>query len=679
MLPSESLRASAEIMQKLNPNRHQSEAVQSSVRRHERKTGEHLQKPIDKTANHLGRISMLSEQERVLERYRTHVLDSMLLQYDDVSDSYWQAWEQRNRDNGQGAKVLDEEEKRNTVDGDRNFQANSLMPWFTTLSDQQAGYPLWFQMYALEGVARLGKLQKKTNGDQLEYSYSRRRKDSAMPFPKCSPDALHKVYETVEAAYGDQQADKNEAYNGSFNRLYAQTVMEDKFVVEMPDHPQDVIGEWRVYDRDSKDELLEASSENWCIVDETWAKYYLHNSNQFYFFHLQDSESGDTAQVASASIRMKRDKGRRLVVDEVSGATNGSRQELDEVLEPLVLQKVLSLPGGEAYLQREYDKQMLMTLDQKQQAGEEFTCEELDFLYEIDHTISLRFYHDEDPTERDPRARELKVDRVRHVDILREQYGDMAEFLVMDRTEMAEHAYEALMAGVAPEIIVNKLRSEDIVLRIPVLFDYGVDETHILDRLNSRAVMFSFDMLLKCGVAIDTLMERLSAEELIENIDHLRESGAQISIPELIDRLDEEGQLENYFKKIMRYRSEFDINEVVKKCPPYLIAEHLDILIASGAKVDVNALIMDEHIVPYTLGLRLYSLLRHGADVYALCDRLRDNVVAKNINLLRAYGMKADDILQRLSPDDALLHLDTLMECGASEDALEQKIYSTTS
>ena len=199
---------------------------------------------------------------------------------------------------------------------------------------------------------------------------------------------------------------------------------------------------------------------------------------KFIIFRLEDPNSpGVFASNGSASIRLDPNG----IVDEVSGLNDG--QAVEDALIPIVKEKTLSLPGGEKYLQKFDDKQTLIKLDNKMEAGEDLTKEELSFLYELDRPIAtLDTYNREDP-----RIPELK-----------EKYG-------------IEYALEK---GVDANKMVASLDSYDIAKNLDTLFENGAGVNNIVNNMDSFNIEKNLDYLLRCGADINNIVNNMDSDDI---------------------------------------------------------------------------------------------------------------------------------------------------------------------
>lgn len=348
------------------------------------------------------------------QRFLNDTLANLVINPDNIPDSYWHAQEQILRDNGQ-ARELSDHDKKFLASKIINQQRESLRPWGEYLGHKDCPYPTWFKVYAINGISKMGAF------DKDKRVFRKRDETTVAPYPRLDAATLGKTYDAIADFYNlgqkdfaDQPHNSKESEtrdiqlealvrSGNFNKLYSKLLLEKKVIIKTPEQSEDVHGVWQEYLPGNEERLAKAAEGTpWCIASPAVAKSYLENeyygNNQnnrakFILFHLQDPETGALAENACASIRLD-DNGQ---VAEVSGLNDG--QALEDSLVPTVQEKVLSLPGGEEYQQAFEDKQHLIAMDRKMQAGEyDFSEDDIRFIFESDREIStLDTYNDTDP------------------------------------------------------------------------------------------------------------------------------------------------------------------------------------------------------------------------------------------------------------------------------------------
>ena len=606
-------------------------------------------------------FAYLSRLDRIVEKYGDKAeqklwaasAENVVMGYEDIPDSYWKQQEQILRDNGQG-RELSRYEKEILAEDLIDKQRQSITSWTNYLGDKNCPYPLWFKVYAFDGISKMSNALNLDDAD-----YNRRDNTTALSFPKLNAEILAKVYRQINDFYGvdkenwlAQHSDDEKLVSlvksANFPKLYAKELVDTKVILKTPERTEDIHGDWFEYKLGDEEEIASlAEGTKWCVVDPNVAHNYLvygQYSNpeeedddydqdyeddedwedddikvedpeaKFIIFRLEDPNSpGVFASNGSASIRLDPDG----IVAEVSGLNDG--QAVEDALVPIVKEKALSLPGGEKYLQKFDDKQTLIKLDNKMKEGEDLTKEELSFLYELDRPIAtLDTYNEEDP-----RIPELK-----------EKYG-------------IEYALEK---GVDVNKLVSSLESQDIAKNLDSLLEHGAD------------------------INVNELVSSLYPDDIVDNLGTLLRNGADIDVNELASSLDIDDILLN-LGTFLKHGA--DINHIVNNMSSKNIADNLDTLLNRGADIDVNKLVLSLH--PNTIIYRLGTLLRNGADINVILSNLKPNQIANDLDTLIKYGANIDinELVSSLDADMILENLDTLLKHGADVNNIVSNINSS--
>ena len=426
-------------------------------------------------------FAYLSRLDRIIEKHGDKAeqkiweasAENVVMDYEDIPDSYWKQQEQILRDNGQG-RELSRYEKEILAEDLIDKQRQSITSWANYLGDKNCPYPLWFKVYAFDGIS---KMSNALNLDEADYN--RRDNTTALSFPKLNAEILAKVYRQINDFYGvdkenwlskhsDDEKLVSLVKSANFPKLYAKELVDTKVIIKTPERTEDVHGDWFEYKLGDEEEIASlAEGTRWCVVDPNVAHIYLvygeygHSRNteadeesnskaKFIIFRLEDPNApGIFASNGSASIRLDPNG----IVDEISGLNDG--QAVEDALVPIVKEKTLSLPGGEKYLQKFDDKQALIRLDKKMEKGEDLTKEELSFLYELDRPIAtLDTYNIVDP-----RIPELK-----------EKYG----------------IKYALEKGVDANKMVASLEPYDLAKNLDSFVNHGADINNVVEKCTQR-------------------------------------------------------------------------------------------------------------------------------------------------------------------------------------------------
>ena len=618
--------------------------------------------------------------------------ENLVMDYEDIPDAYWKQQEQILRDNGQG-RELSRDEKETLAEDLIEKQRESINTWSNYLGDKDCPYPLWFKVYAFDGVSKMGLINKETK------EFEKRDKSTVASFPTLNPEVLAKVYRNINEFYGvgkedwlaqhpDDEKLVSLVKSGNFPKLYAKELFETKTIIKTPEKPEDIEGDWFTYQLGDEDELAKAAEgTGWCIADPnvahnylSYGNYYAGNDNyweededdseednqnsskaKFIIFKLKAPNSPDGYSTNGvASIRLDPDG----KVAEVSGLDDG--QALEDSLVQTVKEKVLSLPGGKEFLQKFEDKQTLINLDHKLQKGEDLTKEELSFLYELDRPIAtLDTYNNQDP-----RITELKEKY--GIEYALEKGVDANKLVSsLDSGHIAYHLDNLLEHGADIDNIVSNLDSGHIAYHLDILLKYGadIDVNKLVSNLDLDSIICNLDTLLRNGADIHNIVSNLDLDpyNIVYNLDTLLEHGADIDVNKLVSSLELYDIAPN-LDTLLKHGADIDVNKLVSNLDPYSIVCNLDTLLKHGADIDVNKLV--SNLDPNDIAYKLDTLLRNGADidVNKLVSNLDPNDIACNPDILLRNGVDIHNIVSNLDPYNIVYNLDTLLEHGADID-----------
>ena len=629
--------------------------------------------------------------------------ENLVMDYEDIPDAYWKQQEQILRDNGQGRK-LSEYEKKILADDLIDKQRQSITSWANYLSDKNCPYPLWFKVYAFDGIS---KMSNALNLDDA--NYDRRDHTTALSFPKLNAEILAKVYRQINDFYGvdkenwlskhsDDEKLVSLVKSANFPKLYAKELVDTKVILKTPERTEDVHGDWFEYKLGDEEEIASlAEGTRWCVVDPNVAHNYLvygeyghsrstgsdeesNSKAKFIIFRLEDPNSpGIFASNGSASIRLDPNG----IVDEISGLNDG--QAVEDALVPIVKEKALSLPGGEKYLQKFDDKQALIRLDKKMEKGEDLTKEELSFLYELDRPIAtLDTYNEEDPRIPELKekydleyALEKGVDAnkmvasldscniAKNLDTLLEHGADINNTVNhMKAYDIAKNLDSLLKQGANINNTINNMDSYRIAKNLDTLLKYSaiIDVNELVSELKTYEVSENLETLLKNGADIDLVVNRMRYSDIVDKLDYLIEHGANIDVNELVSRLNSFNISDNLDTLL---KNGADINVALNKMDPYYIVNKLDFLIEHGANIDVNELVSE--LKSYDILQNLDTLLKNGADIDLVVGKIKSHDIVYKLDFLLAHDANIDvnELVSELGSYDISQNLDTLLKNGA--------------
>ncbi len=666
-------------------------------------------------------FAYLSRLDRIVEKYGDKAeqklwaasAENLVMDYEDIPEAYWKQQEQILRDNGQG-RELSRREKEILAEDLIDKQRQSITSWANYLGDKNCPYPLWFKVYAFDGISKMSNALNLDDAD-----YNRRDNTTALSFPKLNAEILAKVYSQINDFYGvdkenwlAQHSDDEKLVSlvksANFPKLYAKELVDTKVILKTPERTEDVHGDWFEYKLGDEEEIASlAEGTRWCVVDPNVAHNYLvygeyghsksmgadkesNSKAKFIIFRLEDPNSpGVFASNGSASIRLDPDG----IVAEVSGLNEG--QAVEDALVPIVKEKTLFLPGGEEYLQKFEDKQALIRLDKKMEKGEDLTKEELSFLYELDRPIAtLDTYNDEDP--RIPELKEkygieyalekgVDVNKmvaslgslsiVRNLDTFLEHGADIDvnELVSNLRSVYIARYLDTLLrngADIDVNELVSSLDSHSITRNLDKLLRKGadIDVNELVSSLDPKYIAYNLDTFLKHGADINIIVSNMRSDDIADNLDTLLKNGADIDVNELVSCLDTDDIVYS-LDTLMKNGAEIDFNKIIVDLGPVYVARSLNHLLDHGA--DINNIVnnMDSFdIVP-----RLDFLLKNGADIdiNKLVSELDPYDISQNLDALLRNGADIDNILSNMSPNYIVFNLDTLLEHGADIDINE--------
>ena len=629
--------------------------------------------------------------------------ENLVMDYEDIPEAYWKQQEQILRDNGQGRK-LSEYEKEILAEDLIDKQRQSITSWTNYLGDKNCPYPLWFKVYAFDGISKMSNTLNLDDAD-----YNRRDNTTALSFPKLNAEILAKVYRQINDFYGVDKKDwlsKNSddeklvslVKSANFPKLYAKELVDTKVILKTPERTEDVHGDWFEYKLGDEEEIANlAEGTRWCVVDPNVAHNYLvygeyghsrstradeesNSKAKFIIFRLEAPNApGIFASNGSASIRLD-PNGK---VAEISGLNEG--QAVEDALVPIVKEKTLSLPGGEKYLQKFDDKQALIRLDKKMEKGEDLTKEELSFLYELDRPIAtLDTYNEEDPRIPELKekydleyALEKGVDAnkmvasldscniAKNLDTLLEHGADINNTVNhMKAYDIAKNLDSLLKQGANINNTINNMDSYRIAKNLDTLLKYSaiIDVNELVSELKTYEVSENLETLLKNGADIDLVVNRMRYSDIVDKLDYLIEHGANIDVNELVSRLNSFNISDNLDTLL---KNGADINVALNKMDPYYIVNKLDFLIEHGANIDVNELVSE--LKSYDILQNLDTLLKNGADIDLVVGKIKSHDIVYKLDFLLARDANIDvnELVSELGSYDISQNLDTLLKNGA--------------
>lgn len=386
---------------------------------------------------------------------------------------------------------------------------------------------------------------------------------------------------------------------------------------------------------------------------------------EFHLFHLIDPETGKESPTACASVRMARG-----AVAEISGLKGDKNQYLEDSLVPTVEEKVRALPGGDRYLRAFTDKQLLIAMDRKFAEGEDFTVEELEFLYELERKIEYI-----DTYNSDPRPDQFKGQRKeRNEAILREKYSAIDTHVLMNEEIGRLASIDQLVReGVSGPLLLSRISPGKILENIDTLQSAGNTLDVIVGRMYGSSIIENIELLEARGakIDIDAAVATSHAEVIAANLPMLQERGAHIDMEELDKRLSSYVTMK-YIGNLVDAGMDIDLNTVVERNGADNALKNLDEVVRVGAKVDLNWIVREvEDVNDVYRGMS--ALLRHGVDPQLLLQRYMSKspvLAVASFPELTAAGanIDIDELVDSLAPYEKAQYLSELQQFGASID-----------
>ena len=562
--------------------------------------------------------------------------DSLTVKLENIPDSYWETQAQIQRDNGLDENISDYEKTILAKDLAAR-QSESIKNWSEYLGQKDSPYPMWFKLFAWDGVTKMSAIY-----DKGKQHFAKRDETTVAPYPHLNPAVLAQVYDAIRTANGLNESGESTTINMdefakkatktyNFNKIYSLFLSRQTAAPEVPKNPDDVHGDWIEYKPGDEKALAEAAAGTpWCVASPAVGKNYLltgkygsedieetKSKAKFYLFHLSDGETGRLANSACASIRLDTNGN----VAEISGIQDG--QVLHDSLVPTVEKKVRTLPGGESFLKAFADKRELIKLDKKMQSGEDLSDTELRFIYEIDCPIHKVEMYGED-------MRVIEIKQKYPIDKLIERRivsaRELKKRLAKD-SEYVDDVISLLNAGIDARTIEEDASygTQDI----DALLEHGISHKDILTILGTKWAIENSDFVFSRGINASEIAKQIPTAELLDHLDFLdknnvpynlnllmhtsmRQSGGS-EILENTDAILSHGGKIN-FKKIARKVGPFD---VINQAKTFCAHQHGDLVKKAIANIKKDE---DLNSYYYTISSHLGDLLDGGVEIEDLSE-----------------------------------------------------------
>ncbi len=393
-----------------NPELQTSAEVNRAVKRHERHDDEKIpNNPSERIEAYMGRLEnvFLNPDERTrtrnLEMFRDKIYDALIIKKDNFPDSYFELQKRIARERGQNIEVIPADVREQMMDTAIEDQRHSLDAWMEYLTSPNAVYPAWFKYYAWNQIIKLSQFDKERG------EFKKRTDSTVAPYPEIYREPLAQIadlYERVKDNNKDSEARRE--FDRKFPALYAELI--SKSLAASMENREEVRGQWIKYEQGNDEaaqklfESLEGKGTGWCTAGRSTAETQI-ESGDFYAYYTYGKDG--TPSQPRLAIRMDgKDR-----IGEVRGIL--PHQGVEPVVQEVLDDKLKEFGDeAEVYRKKSEDMRRLTSLERAYEKGEQFTRDDLVFLYEINSTIDGFGY------KKDPRIEELRADRNLEEDIL---------------------------------------------------------------------------------------------------------------------------------------------------------------------------------------------------------------------------------------------------------------------
>jgi len=404
---------------------HAKPETEAAAKRHTARTGEKVLKPGEKIQTYLDRFKEIAEatdpdKKRLgLKALKRVLHEAHVIKSEDIPESYFKLQQQIARERGIELEITPEM-RAEAVKVIQTDQRSTLDEWVDYLASKDARYPDWAKYWAFRSVVGMSLYDKEKK------QFGTRSRQTTAPFPDLNQEALAYAVDYVykeakgESIQNPVKRGVNEfAQEGkrvtdeefqhllsteNFARYYAfaieHLVSDNEALFKITE------GEWRHFEKGSDAQeltkTLQGHGTGWCIAGDATAKGALSEGDlQIYY---SNNALGAPVIPRLAILRYHEE------IEEVRGVAH--KQEVDPYIFPVLEAKMEEFgEEGQQYRKKAENMRRVTELIQKQEAGVEFTHEELRFIYEIDERIEGFGYN------RDPRINELREKRDRSADL----------------------------------------------------------------------------------------------------------------------------------------------------------------------------------------------------------------------------------------------------------------------
>jgi len=177
---------------------HNTPEVESAVKRTRAKTGETIEKPLDKIQNYLDRFKEITERtegeekKRGLKALKKILHKEFIIHPENIPESYSALQQQIMREQGYGEVEITDQMREEAVKVIQADQRAFMDEWVNYLSSPDALYPDWAKYWAVRSVLGMSLYDKE------EKRFGNRTKNTTAKFPDLNPEALAYVVDIME-------------------------------------------------------------------------------------------------------------------------------------------------------------------------------------------------------------------------------------------------------------------------------------------------------------------------------------------------------------------------------------------------------------------------------------------------------------------------------------------------
>lgn len=348
--------------------------------------------------------------------YKKYVINE-----EDIPLNYYKLQLKLDCDKGLGLLELNDYKKHEMARGVILNQKKSLDIWLDYfLSDDGKYYPYELKYWAFQGILGMGKY------DNTKNAFMRRNRHTVGPFIEFNKELISVVIDNMQKYLNNEKIFDIKLYkllsSGNFSKIYTYFYnnYKDRNIYKCND------GIWVKYNRYGDYEKLANSlmgmNTGWCTASVGVAQIQLEDGDM-YIYYTKD-RNGEY-KIPRLAIRTKFDS-----IEEIRGISDN--QNIESNMEKILEKKLDEFPDKNKYYKKLDDMSLMTKLYDKFKNKQDFSRDELIFLYEIYSKINCF------GEEKDPRIDEIKRSR--------DNVADLMVIFNISRDEIAT-SYEDLISN----------------------------------------------------------------------------------------------------------------------------------------------------------------------------------------------------------------------------------------